>query len=169
VRTRQRPPGRLLRPLSNSLAALLICVTLPACGGSDDERPPAPPRLSDAELVASTVREQMQAVARGDGATACGLFSPGALREAEAEVSRRAGDIGCATAIEEGGPGLPGDVRAALRRPAITHVEVHGDRATVKVRLPDQLIALARGKGRAGGGIPLRRIDGKWRVDGLRL
>lgn len=156
-----------LRP---SLTALLICATLPGCGGSDvEDRAPATPRLSDAELVAATVRRQMQAVARGDGETACGLFSPKALQEVQDQVSRRAGGIGCVTAIEQGAAGLPTDARSALRRPTITRVEVHGDRATVDVRLPAQLTALARRAGRAGSGTPLRRIDGEWRVDGLTL
>jgi hypothetical protein len=156
-----------LRP---SLAALLICTILPGCGGSDtDDRAPAPLRLSDAEQVASTVRRQMQAVARGDGVTACGLFSPKALQEAQDQVSRRGADIGCVTAIEQGAGGLPRDVLRALRRPAITRVEVQGDRAKVHVRLPVQLTALARGAGLAGGGTPLRRIDGAWRVDGLQF
>lgn len=154
-----------------ALAALLICPTLAAaCGGSNADRPaPAAPRLSDAEQAAATVRRQMQAVASGDGETACGLFSPKALREVQDQVSRRAGDIGCVSAVEQGAGGLPDDVRAALRHPAITRVELRGDRATVKVRLPGELTALARGVGRAGRGTPLRRIDGRWRVDGLAL
>jgi len=137
---------------------MLICVALSGCGEPDtEERVPAP-RLSDEELAAATVRRQMQAVARGDGTTACGLLSAKALEEAEAEISRRAGDIGCATAVGQGAGSLPADVRGALRRPVITRVEVRGDRATVNVRVADRR---AR--------VRLRRIDGRWRVDGLPL
>lgn len=157
-------------PAVVSIAVLLICLSLAGCGGSDsDDRPPAPPGVSDAELAAATVRRQMQAVARGDGTTACGIFSPKALDDVQEEVSRRAGDIGCVTAVEQGAGELPQDVRAALRRPRITRVEVHGDRGNVAVRVPVRLSALARRLGRTGGGIPLRRIDGRWRVDGLHL
>jgi hypothetical protein len=145
-----------------AFAALLMCPALAACGGSDSDRPaPPPPRLSDAEQAAATVRRQMQAVARGDGATACGLFSPRALEQVEAEVNRRAGSIGCATAVEQGAGGLSGGVRAALRRPAITRVAVRGDRAAVQVRLPAGLA------GRRSARLPLRRTTGGWRVDGL--
>jgi len=145
-----------------AFAALLACPALAACGGSDADRPapPAPP-LSDAEQVAATVRRQMQAVARGDGETACGLFSPKALREAEAEVSRRAGNIGCGTAVEQGASGLSTGVRAALRRPAITRIEVRKNRATVEIRLPAGLTT------RDSARLPLRRTGDGWRVDGL--
>jgi len=155
----ERSRGRLLRPLS--LTALLLCSTLAACGGSDAEPPAPAPRVSEAEQAAATVRRQMQAVARGDGETACGLFSPKALREVEGEVSRRAGDIGCASAVDQGAGGLPGGVRAALRRPAITRVWVRGHRATVEVRLPAGLV------GRPTARLPLRRTGDGWRVDGL--
>jgi len=140
------------------LAASLICATLLGCGGPDaEERLPAP-RLSDEELAAVTVRRQMHAVARGDGETACGLLSAKALEEAEAEISRRAGDIGCATAVAQGAGSLPGDVRRALRRPVITRVQIRGGRATVDVRVANRR-----------GGVRLRRIDDRWRVDGLPL
>ena len=140
-------------------------MTLPGCGGPGaEERPPAP-RLSDAELAAATVRRQMQAVARGDGPTACRLFSRKALEQVEAQVARRAGDIGCATAVEQGASGLPADARAALRRPAITRVAVHGDRATVDVRLPAGLAALAGRRGGHDVRLTLRRTGGGWRVD----
>ena len=159
MRAGERSRGRLLRPLS--LTALLLCSTLVACGGSDAEPPAPAPRVSDAEQAAATVRRQMQAVARGDGATACGLFSARALEQVEAQVSRRAGGIGCATAVEQGAGGLAGDVRAALRRPAITRVAVHGNRATVEVRLPPGLVA------RRTARLPLRRTGAGWQVDGL--
>jgi len=141
-------------------AVLLACSALIGCGGDDDE-PARAPRISDAEQAAATVRRQMQAVARGDGETACGLFSPKALREAEAEVGRRAGNIGCATAVEQGAGGLSRDVRAALRRPAITRVQLRGNSATVEVRLPAGLTT------RDSARLPLRRTREGWRVDGL--
>ena len=154
-----------------SLAALLaLCVVVAGCGGSGaGQHAPAPSRLSDAELAAATVRRQMQAVARGDGEAACALFSPRALQEVLDQVSRRAGDIGCVAAVQQGAAGLSAGVRAALRRPAITRVDVRGARATVRVRLPAALTALAREAGRVRDGIPLRLIDGRWRVDGLAL
>ena len=145
-----------------AIAALLVCPSLAACGGSEPDRAaPAPPRLTDAEQAAATVRRQMQAVARGDGETACGLFSPRALEQVEAQVSRRAGSIGCATAVEQGAAGLPRGVRAALRRPAITRVAVRGDTATVEVRLPPGWRTARTAR------LPLRRTGGGWRVDGL--
>ncbi len=150
--------------------ALLLCTAAAGCGGAQ-EAPPAheTPRLTGAERVAAAIREQAQAVARGDGESACGLFSPKALREVQALVSRHAGDIGCATAIAEGAGSLPADVLAALRHPVITKVEVHGDRATVELRVPAAVTELARGTGRARGGTPLRRIDGQWKVDAPAL
>lgn len=145
-----------------AFAALLACPALTACGGSEADRPTRPaPRLSDAEQVAATVRRQMQAVARGDGETACGLFTPKALREAEGELGRRAGDIGCATAVEQGTSGLSTEVRAALRRPAIIRVELRNGRATVEVRLPAGLTP------RDSARLLLRRTGDGWRVDGL--
>ncbi len=149
------------------LVALLTALTLPGCGGPGAaERRPAP-SLSDAELAAATVRLQMRAVARGDGPAACGLFSRKALEQVEARVGRRVGDIGCATAVEQGASGLSAGTRAALRRPAITRVAVHGDRATVSVQLPAGLVALAGERGEHDLKLALRRTGGSWRVAGV--
>ncbi len=141
------------------------------CGGSSHDHPrAAPDRRSDAERAAAAVREQAQAVARGNGVEACGHFSPRALQEFQDLVSRRAGDIGCITAVREGAGRLPADVRRALAHPVITRVELHGDRASVTLRVPPTVTALAGKAGRARGhGTPLRRIDGDWKVDGLVL
>ena len=148
-------------------AVVLACVTGAGCGGSDTGDRPLPPRLSAAEQAAGAVRRQMQAVARGDGGTACGLLSPKALEAANRAVSRRGADLGCATAIEQGAGGLPPSVLGALRRPAITRVEVRGDRARVRVRLAAGVRPLAGGREEVT--LPLRRLDGRWRVDGLPL
>ena len=123
-------------------------------------RAPAPP-LSDAEQAAATVRRQMQAVARGDGETACGLLLPegaarGRGRDQPAGREHRLRDGGRA-----GGGRAPDPVRAALRRPAITRVELRKDRATVDIRLPAGLTT------RDSARLPLRRTGDGWRVDGL--
>lgn len=162
-------PGKKAGVL-RALIAVLVCAALAGCGGSNERRAqPAPERRTEAERVAAAVREQAQAVARGNGQVACRLFSPKALREFEDFVSRRAGAIGCATAIREGARSLPRDVRAALERPVITSVEVHGGRATVKLQVPAALSKLMGKTGRASAGTPLRKIDGEWKVDALAL
>jgi len=148
-------------------AVVVACVATAGCGGSDTSDRPRPPRPSAAELAAATVRQQMQAVARGDGGTACGLLSPRALEAADREVSGRGADLGCATAIEQGAGALPRPALSALRRPVITRVEVRGDRARVRVELAAGVRALAGG--REAITLPLRRLDGRWRVDGLPL
>ena len=134
------------------------------CGGSDadDRRAPAP-RLSDAEQAAATVRRQMQAVARGDGETACGLFSPaGAARRPRREVSRRAGSIGCATAVEQGAAALRGGVRARSGARRSPGSRCAATRATVQRAAAGRCWPAAR-----TARLPLRRIGGGWRVDGL--
>jgi hypothetical protein len=140
------------------------------CGGKEPDSRAAPDRRSDAERAAATVREQAQAVASGNGRTACSFFTERTLSAVNRLISSRAGDVGCPTAVQEGARRLPRDVRSALAHPVITHVEVRGARATVKVRVPPSVARLARKAGRVSGpGTPLRKIDGEWKVDGLEL
>lgn len=95
------------RPSPASIVVVL-CVAAAGCGGSDAEhaRRQAVP-VTEVERVAAAVRQQAQAVASGSGRTACSLFTTKARREFENIVSRRAGSIGCVTAISEGARSLP--------------------------------------------------------------
>ena len=124
--------------------------------------------------MAAVIREQSAAVAAGDGVKACSYFSPRVVLEIDTLLARRSPEIPvvCADALAEVAGRLPESVLAQLRRPLLVSVKVEGDRATVVVDAPDEVRRLAEQAGRpdaVGGGTPLRKIGGRWKVDALKL
>ena len=124
--------------------------------------------------MAEVVRRQSAAIAAGDGREACSYFSPRVVREIDKLLAERSPEIPlvCADALSEVASRLPERVVAQLKRPALVSVKVEGDRATAVVEVPQELRRLAERAGKpdaVGGGTPLRKIGGRWRVDALRL
>ena len=164
----ERPAVKGIRP-----ATAAVLLLLAGCGG--DEPPAEPPRaLTEVEQVAEVIRKQSAAVAAGDGRAACSYFSPRVVREIDRLLAERSPDIPlvCADALSEVASRLPERVVAQLKRPALVSVKVEGDRATAVVDAPEEVRRLAERAGRpeaVGGGTPLRKIGGRWKVDALRL
>lgn len=123
------------------VAAVLAGATL-GCGGSTD---PGGPR--------ATLKRYFAAVADGRPRAAC----------AELTAASRARLADLAESVGRPGGGCPATMRAvfaspygrrlaALRHPKITHLSVHGNRATADVAGVD-------------GPLQLQRSSGRWRID----
>lgn len=154
------------------LVVALTGTTIALLARGEQPKPPRPGPRTDAELVASTVREQGEAIAAGQGVVACEHFTPGAREHIQKLVAQRAGAVDCAFALSEVAAHLPPRALAELRRPQITDVRVRGDHAVATVEPPPTLLALARRvglRGAVGTRIPLRRTGGSWKVDGVTL
>jgi hypothetical protein len=154
------------------LIVALTGTTIALLARGDRPTPPPPGPRTDAERVAATVREQGEAIAAGQGVVACEHFTTRARERVQRIVAARAGAVDCAFALGEVAGHLPPRALAELRRPQITEVRVHGDRAVVAVAPPRALLALARQVGlrrAVGTNIPLRRVGGGWKVDGVTL
>jgi hypothetical protein len=154
--------------------ALLLLLVAAGCGGDSEQPRRARTPVTEVERVAAVIREQSAAIARGDGERACGYFSERVVKEIDGILARRSPELRpvCADALGEVAGRLPRRAVGALRRPVLTEVRVRGDRATVTVEPPPELLALARQVGRedlVGGGTPLRKIGGRWKVDALKL
>ena len=147
---------RLALAVALSVAALTV-----GCGGDA----PGPAVSSDeAEIRDATVALYV-AIARGDGPKACGLMSPagraGTLRlasrpSARALSGRATPPTSCEEVIQRQGEDLRADGMAPEFAGArVQSVDIIDDQATVRVALGRRQRALA-----------LRRLAGKWRVDG---
>jgi hypothetical protein len=119
-------------------AALLVAgaLALAGCGGSGDE-----------DAVRDALTEYVDAMADGDGATACARMTE-PLQEILLNSTPRASDCAEAVAQIDRGGANRGDV-------SIDGVEVEGDTARASVAVG----------GDAGTRHSLRRVDGEWRVD----
>ena len=164
-----------------AIGALVAALTIAAAsaafffaGEEEHAKSPAPAPRTDVERVAAVIRSQSSAIAAGRGENACSHFSKGAREDLQRLILARAPDypFDCAFAMSAVAGQMPPAVLRALRHPKLTAVRVDGARATATVELPPELVALGRRLGvrvPIGKGVPLRRIDGRWKVDAVAL
>ncbi|MGI8750220.1 MAG: hypothetical protein ACR2J6_06690 [Thermoleophilaceae bacterium] len=166
-----------------AIGALVVALTIAAASAAfffagEEEKAkspaPAPVPHTDVERVAAVIRSQSSAIAAGRGENACSHFSQQAREELQRLILARAPDypFDCAFAMSAVAGRLPPAVLRALRHPKLTAVRVDGARANATVELPPELAALGRRLGfriPIGKGVPLRRIDGRWKVDAVAL
>ena len=164
-----------------AIGALVVALTIAAgaaafffAGEEEPTRSPAPVPRTEVERVAAVIRSQSSAIAAGRGEDACSHFSKRARGELQRLIIARAPDypFDCAFVMSAVAGQVPPDVLRALRDPKLTAVRVDGARATATVELPPELAALGRRLGvrvPLATGVPLRRIDGRWKVDAVAL
>jgi hypothetical protein len=155
--------GRRARFASASLALVLLVA---GCGGSDSG-----PRDPEVEAITRVLASQAAAIADGDGQEACSHFSERGRRRFEAEVRARP-ELrvrGCERGVEEIAKRLPGAAIDALNAPVISEVRVRAPRASAMVEPPADLkeLALAAGFRDVQFEVPLVKLSGRWKVDGV--
>jgi hypothetical protein len=110
---------------------------------------PFQPTVGDPDVTA-TFQDYFEAVADGDGDTACGLLT----EDAQSEILEEVGGGDCEEAVEQAEEELNDDQKDELRDIEPEEVDVDGDRATISVEGAD-------------GEVELEREDGEWRISDL--
>jgi hypothetical protein len=149
-----------------ALAWAIVVVSLPVlvaagCGGDDAAGP------SDEVLVRRTVVSWYAAIARGDGEKACALMTAAGRRRdllvgggsvLEPSGRMRAAPASCEAQVTAAGRELQrGGVAAEIGTATVAGVRVLDDQATATAEFAQR-----------GQTLVLRRVAGRWLVDGAR-
>jgi len=142
------------RVLTASLAAIAILAA--GCGGSSSSSTSSSSTGGkDAEAVAQTWTDYVEAVKSGDGKAACEQLTPTFQRQAAnlvtpKEVQKLKG-VSCPQAVEKG------TLRAALKsyEPSLQRIQINGTKAT-GFQAPEGSLGAER--------VLFRKLGGDWRI-----
>ena len=108
----------MLTPRRRLFAALVLSLAVAACGGGS----------ADASRAAQTLTRAFHALATGDGATVCGLATPGGQKSLAAAVPGST----CEKVVNLVSAHLTSSQKAALGSVQVKNISVHGAVATVR-------------------------------------
>jgi len=142
------------RALTASLAAIAIIAA--GCGGSSStSTSSSSPGGKDADAIAQTWKDYIEAVKSGDGKAACQQLTPTFQRKAANLVTpkdvQKLKGVSCPQAIEKG------TLRAALKsyQPNLQRIKVNGTNAT-GFQGPEGALGAER--------VLFRKLGGDWRI-----
>lgn len=141
------------------IAACLAGIMLGACGGSHG----GPHGASEDQQISQVVRSYLSAQTQGDGQTACSLLTPGAQRQLEALVVKRAKGLipsrpSCTDAVSLVHSFAASKLLNALSTARIGRVNINGDTARARV---------ADGTAFVPQTVSLAKVAGAWRIAGV--
>ncbi len=122
-------------------AACAAAIAVAGCGKSDEDK------------VRETVDEYIGALAKGDGAKACGLVS----KEANEQIKTQSKAKDCATAIEKfTGSKQGAAVKKAFEEAKVQKVEVKEKKATATIEVEGETAPL-----------PLEKVGDDWKLSSV--
>ena len=130
-----------------TLVAAGACWAVTGCGAE-----------GDGEQISAAVRKTQAAFAERDMAGVCAHLTDGARRHVQALGHETPGEGSCAARLEIIATGIRREAgKTGAREPVILRVVPDGDRAVVVLKGPTG----ARSR------IPMRRVEGEWKLDAL--
>jgi hypothetical protein len=153
-------------PFIAAVCAGATAAALGACGGDEPELGPRERAVSEA------IVDFTNAVADGDGATACAKLTPRGKERLRrvAKARLEASGPSCAETVERAAAKLPGPAVDALSAPSISNVRAQANRATATIEPPGDLkeLALAGGITDVSAEVQLVNRAGAWKLDDFR-